>query len=307
MKIYSSYHQMSKEYFDNWTKRYEKVTPVYDAHPREDYHLISSKYPIYVVADGVTLKRNAEGDYPVPSGAFEVAKLFCEVVIAEAEARYDSFGDIKSDSSKILEEIFVIGNQKVKEYNDAQGRTPETIDYREFDLFSTTTALVLIKDGKIYWWSLCDAGVFIFESNSLGHGAQIFQSPEAWPTEAEQISATGSAELSDTEFNKLKKRLFRNAVNERGERLGYGVASGESNARVYLNSGCIESEKDLTIFIYTDGYEDYVKLPEFINIFSEWSGGVESIEVQVNKFMEEKERENIKYARERSLVAVKVD
>ena len=39
------------------------------------YFIQSNKYPIFIVADGVTLKRDKEGNYPVPSDAFEAAKI----------------------------------------------------------------------------------------------------------------------------------------------------------------------------------------------------------------------------------------
>ena len=54
------------------------------SHPREDYFKISEKFPIFAVADGVTLEYSG-GKYPNPSGAGEVAKIFCEAVIKETE------------------------------------------------------------------------------------------------------------------------------------------------------------------------------------------------------------------------------
>jgi hypothetical protein len=278
MKNFTSYIQMSKEYFANWTKRYEKVAPVYEHHPREDYHLISNKYPIYVVADGVTLKRDTQGNYPVPSGAFELAKKFCGAVIEEAEKRYSGF------TVQDLKEVFNAGNKVAREFNESQGRTKDTVDYREFDLFAVTTAFVLIKDMKMYWWSLGDSGITICDKK----GEHVFQSPEAWPTEVEQIAATGNAELTDT---------------ENGDRGGYGVVTGENAASVYLNDGSMEFKENSTVFIYTDGYEDYIRIPEFISRFLVWDSDLES---QVRKSEIEKNTENIKYGRERTLIVVKI-
>ncbi|MEI8061922.1 MAG: protein phosphatase 2C domain-containing protein [bacterium] len=294
MKTYSNYTQMSKERFNAWTKKYEKVFPEYENHPREDYHLTSTKYPILVVADGVTLKRNSEGAYPMPSSAYEFAKVFCEKIIEEAERMYDEF------SKEKLKELFLIGNIIAKEFNESQGRTKELIDYREFDFFAATTAFVLIKENTAYWWSLGDSGITAFDSE----GNIKFKSPTAWPDEKEKIATTGNLRLTDTEFNKLMKKLFRNAVDENGEKTGYGVLTGEENAFLYLNTGSFTVSKEDLILLYTDGYENYISVPEFLDIFRNWK---DTIDVDFNAFIVKKGQENSDlYGREKTLIAVKV-
>jgi serine/threonine protein phosphatase PrpC len=294
MKTYSNYSQMSKERFNAWTKRYDTVSPEYENHPREDYHLCSSKYPIFIVADGVTLKRNTEGLYPTPSGAYELAKLFCHTIIENAENMYEQFSEEK------LNELFKIGNEVAKKFNESLGRNKESIDYREFDLFAATTAFVIIKESRVYWWSLGDSGITAFDENK----SNIFQSPEAWPDEKEKISATGNTPLTDTEFNKLKKRLFRNALTEEGERFGYGVITGEDSACVYLNTGSFTLKKGFLILIYTDGYENYIPLSEFVKTFNNWT---DDIDTRFDDFILQKSREDSNlYGREKTIVAVEV-
>jgi hypothetical protein len=294
MKIYSRYDQMSKERFSAWTRRYEHITPVYEQHPREDYHHISAKYPIFVVADGVTLKRNIHGDYPAQSGCFELAKIFCEKVIEEAEKIY---GDFKEENMK---DLFILGNEFAKKFNESQGRTRETIDYREFDFFAATSTFVLIKDNIMFWWSICDSGVTIIDS----HGKQKFQSPDAWPDEKEKIATLGDAQLTDTEFNKLKKKAFRNAVNEKGEKTGYGVITGEENSLLYLNTGALSLDKSDTIFVYTDGYENYIPLSEFKDLFIKWP---DNLDADFKEFIKNKNKEDSDlYGREKTLITVQI-
>jgi hypothetical protein len=48
--------------------------------PQEDYLLVSQKYPIYVVADGVSLNMDEKVPYPADSGAGELAKLFLSLI-----------------------------------------------------------------------------------------------------------------------------------------------------------------------------------------------------------------------------------
>ncbi len=294
MKTYSNYSQMTKERFDAWTRRYSTVTPSYENHPREDYHLISNKYPIYIVADGVTLKRDAEGIYPTPSGAYELAKIFCHTIVEEAEKMYESFTEQK------LNELFKLGNAVTDTFNKSLGRTKDVIDYREFDMFAVTTAFVLIKDETVYWWSLGDSGITAFDENKNN----VFQSPEAWPDEKEKIQATGNQPLSDTEFNKLKKKLFRNVLNEKGERFGYGVVTGEDTASVYLNTGSFSIKTGYLILVYTDGYEYYIPLSDFIEVFNNEE---EDIDIKFKNYIEQKAKDDSDlYGREKTIIAIKV-
>jgi glycerate kinase len=78
--------------------------------------LIFQKDPIFVVADGVTLEHNPDGSYPNPSGAGELAKIFCHAVIAIAEEKYEHFQE------KDIKEIFSVGNRAAQVFNTTQGR-----------------------------------------------------------------------------------------------------------------------------------------------------------------------------------------
>ncbi len=53
-------------------------------HPPEDSWARSSRFPIFAVADGVTLEPGPDGRYPRPSGAAAVAQIFYHAVIREA-------------------------------------------------------------------------------------------------------------------------------------------------------------------------------------------------------------------------------
>ena len=78
-------------------------------HSGEDFLSISKKYPIFAVGDGVTLIQYLleKKEYPNPSPAGEVAKIFCDSVIREAECRY---------KNKLLHVIFAYScHQDTKE------------------------------------------------------------------------------------------------------------------------------------------------------------------------------------------------
>jgi len=253
-------------------------------HPQEDYFIISKKYPIFVVGDGVSLNFDEGVKYPKKSGAGEATKIFCEAVVAEAEKKYDNFkeADIKG--------VFEAGNTAVSEYNLAQGRRKETINYFDYDFFSATAAFLLIKDEKAYWWSLCDSGVV-----ALKDGKVCFQSPNGW------INFPKDWNEGKYEKEKIisRHRDYRNAT-ENGKLIGYGAITGEKSAINYLNSGVIE---DCDIFlVYTDGFENYIELEDFKKIFVSWT---KSLKKDIEKLIEVKSEENpSKYGREKTLIAV---
>lgn len=256
--------------------------------PQEDFFIISKKHPIFVVADGVSLNFDNDSDYPSHSGAGEVAKIFCEAVMSEAEKRY---GNFKEQDSK---EIFELGNKAVLEYNIAQGRTKSTINYYDFDLFSATTSSALIKDGKVYWWSLCDSGVALFNNK----GKKIFNSPGGWIN----FPKDWSEEKGEKEKIIVRHRDYRNAIGKKGKLTGYGAVDGEESAKYYLNTGVLDINAGDLIFLYSDGFENYFDLKEFVNLFKLWPNDIDS---QLENIISEKSKTDpSKYGREKTLIAI---
>ena len=260
--------------------------------PQEDYLLVSKKYPIFTVADGVTLQFKNGVKYPNISGAAKAAEIFCQVVISEAEKRYGSFKE--SD----LKEIFKIANVALADYNASCGITKEKINYFDKDFFSATTAFMLIKDKKAYWYSLCDSGVIVFNRNSR----KILSSPVTSPIHGKFLPA-GWKKMNHEKRAKIM-HAYRNIIGENGELLGYGVADGEEGAVNYLNCGVADlNDGDLAV-VYTDGFEDYFRLESFTKIFTDWSPDLEQ---KLDSFMGKMaKRSKKKYGLERSLIAIKV-
>jgi hypothetical protein len=290
MKVFSLSKPMSKEYFDIWTKKFNPSIAD-NNHPQEDFVLVSQKYPIFVVADGVTLKRDKEGRYPNPSGSAELAQIFCQTIIHEAEQKYETFSELD------LRKLFSLGNREAGAYNVSMGRTEDKIDYREFDLFAATTAFVLIKDNKMFWWSLADAGIKVIDKE----GALIFKSPLPNPYDKKYLPNNWD-ELNETEKNKSSKRIYRNTVSESGELIGYGVVTGEDGVINYLNSGSRDIESGQTILLYTDGFENYFKQGAFASIFISWPQDLqERVENISNKLIHNDPQG---YGQERSLIAI---
>lgn len=272
-----------------------KPGSVLNPHPQEDFFVISKKYPIFVVADGVSLKSDSN-DYPKASGAGEAAKILCDTLMAEAKKRYENF------STKDLAEIFEIGNTAVKKYNNKCGRTgPEsghpTINYFDFDLFSATTAFLLLREGKAFWFSLCDSGVAVFDKN----GKQLLFPPDGWEICRKNLPENWN-KLNKKDRIIIRHKNYRNAVNIAGEPIGYGVANGEENAKLYLKTGEFDLNGGDVALVYTDGFENYFELPEFVKLFSTWP---KDLKKQLEDLIDKKSAEDhSKYGREKTLIAI---
>lgn len=263
------------------------------SHPREDFHKISKKYPVFVVSDGVTLELDEKGKYPKTSGAGKVAKIFCDTAVKEIEKSYEkiTFPDIKK--------VFSKANQNIKKFNDSKGRTKDKINYWDFDLFSATGAFVALKGKTVYWGSICDSFVICFKKNS----GISFKSPCCWDTLRKNLPKNWM-ENNETERKKMIRKTYRNGVDESGKLVGYGVANGEKAAERYFKCGKFSVEDGDVVLLITDGFENYIELPDFIKLFLDWPSDIKQ---RFKKITDQKSIEDPNgFGRERTIIAVKI-
>lgn len=82
----------------------------------------------------------------------------------------------------------------------------------------------------------------------------------------------------------------------------YAVINGEEQMVDYLESGVFDLEKGDSIFVFTDGFEQYVKNSDFQKLFLELD---ENVQEHISKFSEKMTPEDPeKYGHERSLIAI---
>lgn len=262
------------------------------SHPREDFLLVSQKYPIFVVADGVTLIQFLlqNKNYPNPSPAGKVAQLFCEKFVEIAEARYPEF------TEQDILDAFRQANVRVKEYNTSCGRTKETIDYWDTDFYAATAAFAVAKENVVYWGSIGDSYIAHFDDT----GKMRFKSPDinAKATEKSIPFMGDPRDMREKTMHAWHTR--RNVINHAGKLVGYGVVTGEDNANRYLNFGQLTIQTSDFVTVLTDGFENHIQLPEFLKIFKEWPA---DIDVNFRKFIAQKTSENPeRYGSEKSLI-----
>jgi hypothetical protein len=84
----------------------------------------------------------------------------------------------------------------------------------------------------------------------------------------------------------------------------YAVINGEERMAEYLEKGVFDLENGDRIFVFTDGFEHYVKNNDFLEIFKNWENDLERRIAEFSKSMNLKDPEN--YGHERSLIAILV-
>lgn len=261
-------------------------------HPQEDYLAVSKRHPIFAVADGVTLELNKDGTYPSFSGSGEVAKIFCETIVKETDKIYSNF------TVSSIKKIFARANTAAGKFNNEHGRARKKLNYWNIDLFAATTAFAVVKDRVVYWASLCDSYVAHFDNL----GQLKFKSPDPWPSFRENLPKDW-AKIPEVKRKKIIRRMYRNGVNKKGELIGYGVVTGEKSAERYLNFGQFEVKNGDVVFILTDGFENYINLPEFIQLFNKWP---RDLDRRVKSFVAKKSIRNPRdYGHEKTIIAIK--
>jgi len=82
----------------------------------------------------------------------------------------------------------------------------------------------------------------------------------------------------------------------------YAVINGEEQMAEYLENGIFDLEKGDSVFVFTDGFEQYVKNPDFQKLFLEED---ENIKERIAQFSEKMNLEDPeKYGHERSLISI---
>lgn len=82
----------------------------------------------------------------------------------------------------------------------------------------------------------------------------------------------------------------------------YAVINGEERMANHLETGIFNLEEGDRVFVFTDGFEHYVKNPDFLKLFVEWD---ESLNERISEFSIEANLTSPEdYGHERSLIAI---
>jgi serine/threonine protein phosphatase PrpC len=232
----------------------------FDRKPNEDFYLVSKKLPIFVIADGVTQSHfrsgKHKGEYAFPAAARVAAQIFCYTILDFLEKELEQK---KKNPEKLIERAFDLANQKIKELNIAEG-IDKKLNYLEYDWFDTVGIAGFIIKDIVYYGSVGDCGLIIFDKeNSLK-----FQTKDQVASYLDKMKKLYK-NWEDFSYNKKALIMHRDFRN-RQDAKGYGSFSGEKGVRKYYQ---VAHEKldsgDLVVF-YSDGFLKYFQFPEFIEL-----------------------------------------
>jgi len=250
----------------------------------EDSFLADGVRGIFVVADGVTLRKGLEfkKKYPWPSPAGQLAQKFC-----------DQFIRVAKHSS--LHRAFVLANRSVWAFNKKRDKSKTFLNAEAH--YAATAAFGRIQGRVLEWGHICDSSVSVItKQGDVG----FFRTDHLHHNAFDHILR----HYSSLDQSYILRTVFRNALSSRGKKIGYGVITGEQAAEPYARFGKRKIKKGELAIFATDGFEDYLKIPSFRRAL-----------LTMDKKVVEKEMFRIKKAHkdlpafvsERTLIAVRVD
>lgn len=263
----------------------------FDMKPNEDALLISKKFPIFAVADGVTQSHYPNGRYALPYGAKEGAHIFCRKVVhfLEKNANFK-----EKDGRKIkntIKEAFNEANQEIKKLNKKHG-IQKRMDYKEHDWFDTVGIIAVIIKNELYYGFVGDCGLAIFDKNNK----KRFQTKDMVKPAIKRFDAiypdAGRWNVLRRQF--VIRKDFRNNPNKKG----YGSFTGQSGVEHYYAIGTQQLNRGDMVVLYSDGLFELLKDKNFIQVLRKQD------KKQLNSFVMQKAKETpSKYGDDRTFVS----
>src|SRR3989344_593600 len=131
--------------------------------PNEDYFLASEKHPIFSVADGVTRYVAEDLRYSYPAGARAAAQIFCQSAVEYLENEFEKGTGLQE---KTMRETLKFANGRIRELNENEGMTKETINYRDRDFFDCVGIVTVISRSTLLYGYLSDCGLVLFSKEN---------------------------------------------------------------------------------------------------------------------------------------------
>lgn len=254
--------------------------------PNEDFFLLSKKYPIFALADGVTQSRFEDGTYAYPAGARAAAQIFCHSFVEFVEENF------KADK-KIISEAFDFANKRIRDLNKQEGMV-EKLDYVVYDYFDTVGVTGFLLKDKLFYSYVGDCGLAVFDKNNK----RKFKTKDMVEPAVKKAKSIYKnwAEMTQNERTKIMHRDFRN--NPSGK--GYGSFSGEPGVKKYYKIDFFKPVFGDLIVFYSDGFVEYLKLPEFIEILR--AGDKKALD---NFALNKAKEDNNRFGTDRTFISIK--
>ena len=265
----------------------------FDVKPNEDAYLISKKFPIFAVADGVTQSHYPNGRYALPYDAKEAAHIFCKATVEYLENNLA----IKDASDKKVRETiaraFDFTNQKIRNLNEQHG-IQKRMDYKEHDWFDTVGVVVIMVKNTLYYGFVGDCGLVIFDKNNN----KKFQTKDMVQPAVNRFKKM----YPDSETWDLLQHQFvirKDFRNNPDKKIGYGSFTGQLGVENYYAFGKKELHKGDMSVLYSDGFFELLKHPNFLKVLRKGQKNM------LDSFVMKKAKENHKkYGDDRTFISI---
>lgn len=260
--------------------------------PPEDTYRVKGN--IFCVADGITRDPLGITDfsghsmeeilrsYPNPSPAALAANKVCESFV-----EYLSNTPISDDAAK---QAMIVANKKVVEIN--QGKT---IDYLIHDYAGCVAAGGVIKDKELYWASITDCQISVFDGNNK----EKFTTPNGFKAWADYEKGH-QGDWNKAEYRKLVRSQYRNNPDmvENGICISYGALTGEETAEAFIVIGKLTLADSDTVVCNTDGFTPMVSQPDFLKALKQSRAAFDRLDRELAN------QDPNKYGKERTMIVL---
>ncbi len=216
--------------------------------PQEDAY--ANNASIFVVADGVTHDKDANGIYPIPSDSAKVAQIICEEVLKYLSEKQPNLENIK--------QAYIEANKIVQQYNQSRPLFKDR-ENNGYTIGAAASSVVCITGNKLLYGVLDDCFISVFSADYQDHpmlrsyveqSAKILDSNYDW---------------SKPETRKLWRKEIRNNVYlHDGKEYGYGIIDGREGFIKYLQLGEVDLKQNDLVCVYTDGFIQLLQNMEFV-------------------------------------------
>lgn len=230
----------------------------FDAKPNEDAVLVSKKFPILAVADGVTQSHYENGRYALPYGAKMSAQIFCKSSVKYLEKALAQKNLSPIQIKKIIKESFDSANDKIKALNENHKINEKTMDYVQHDWFDTVGVVAVVASGVLSYGVVGDCGLVVFDK----HNKKKFQTRDGVHPAVLQFEKKYPDFAS---FSKDKRALLiHKELRNNPDGQGYGSFTGEASVQTYYVLGSKKLTKGDMVVLYSDGLVPLLKNKETI-------------------------------------------
>ncbi len=221
--------------------------------PNEDYFVADDRHGIYIVADGVTSTPRSGEQYPNPSGGQLAARAFCEEAYQHLVACKK---ELEAEPAAVLKGALNLANRKIHALNQTYNRYAEA-NFIDKDYFGTVATVVVAVKAQFHILHVGDTMVLLQSGTTLELLADI-QTRNVAEYE-KKVKDNGS--MPSGELTVAIRRDFRNHINARGlsgERVAYGVFTGEEEVADFIQAYEAPAQPGDRLLILSDGFEPLI-------------------------------------------------